>query len=80
MKIPALLIYTICYLIFLYTPIVILPIFAFNNSTAVAFPLQGFTTEWFYNIAHDDTLFLWALSRHAPARATNSRRPGRCWG
>ena len=54
MKIPALRIYTICYLIFLYTPIVILPIFAFNNSTAVAFPLQGFTTEWFYNIKTGD--------------------------
>lgn len=56
MKIPTLRIYTIAYLIFLYCPIVILPIFAFNNSTAVAFPLQGFTTEWFVNIFHDDVL------------------------
>ncbi len=47
MKIPVLRLYTIAYLIFLYTPIVILPIFAFNNSTAIAFPLRGFTTEWF---------------------------------
>ncbi|MGV8986412.1 MAG: ABC transporter permease [Cypionkella sp.] len=57
MKIPTLRIYTICYLIFLYAPIAILPIFAFNDSTAVAFPLRGFTTEWFQNIWHDDVLF-----------------------
>ena len=47
MKIPVLRIYTVAYLIFLYLPIVILPIFAFNNATVVAFPLRGFTTEWF---------------------------------
>ena len=56
MKIPVLRIYTVVYLLFLYCPIVILPIFAFNNSTAVAFPLQGFTTEWFGNVFHDAVL------------------------
>lgn len=56
MKIPVLRIYTIGYLLFLYCPIVILPIFAFNNSTAVAFPLQGFTTEWFQNVWNDSQL------------------------
>ena len=58
MKIPFLRIYTIAYLIFLYCPIVILPIFAFNNSTSVAFPLQGFTTQWFQNVWNDDQLFV----------------------
>jgi spermidine/putrescine transport system permease protein len=47
MRFPGLRLYTIAYLIFLYLPIVILPIFAFNNATVVAFPLRGFTTEWF---------------------------------
>jgi len=47
MKIPVLRIYTIGYLLFLYCPILILPIFAFNDSTVVAFRLQGFTTAWF---------------------------------
>ena len=56
MKIPVLRIYTIGYLLFLYCPILILPIFAFNDSTAVAFPLQGFTTEWFQNVFHDAVL------------------------
>jgi spermidine/putrescine transport system permease protein len=56
MKIPILRIYTIAYLIFLYAPIIILPIFAFNNSTAVAFPLQGFTTQWFSEVWADPAL------------------------
>ena len=47
MKLPVLKSYAILYLIFLYTPILILPIFAFNDSTTPAFPLKGFTTEWF---------------------------------
>ena len=40
-------VYAIAYLVFLYAPIVLLPIFAFNDGTIIAFPLQGFTTQWF---------------------------------
>ncbi|RYH02757.1 ABC transporter permease [Salipiger sp. IMCC34102] len=40
-------VYAIAYLIFLYAPIVLLPIFAFNDATIIAFPLSGVTTEWF---------------------------------
>jgi spermidine/putrescine transport system permease protein len=40
-------IYAIIYLIFLYAPIILLPLFAFNDSTIIAFPLSGFTTDWF---------------------------------
>ncbi|MDX8353582.1 ABC transporter permease [Cognatiyoonia sp. IB215182] len=39
--------YAIAYLIFLYAPIALLPIFAFNDATIIAFPLSGFTTNWF---------------------------------
>ncbi|MCY4259204.1 MAG: ABC transporter permease [Rhodobacteraceae bacterium] len=35
------------FLIFLYAPTLLLPLFAFNDSTIVAFPLSGFTTAWF---------------------------------
>ncbi|PWR04667.1 spermidine/putrescine ABC transporter [Meridianimarinicoccus roseus] len=44
-------IYTLLYLAFLYLPIVLLPIFAFNDSTVIAFPLAGFTTQWFTELA-----------------------------
>ncbi|MCJ8139421.1 ABC transporter permease [Falsirhodobacter halotolerans] len=40
-------IYALAYLVFLYAPIVLLPMFAFNDGTVIAFPLQGFTTRWF---------------------------------
>ena len=35
--------YAILYLIFLYAPIILLPLFAFNDGTIIAFPLKGFT-------------------------------------
>jgi spermidine/putrescine transport system permease protein len=57
MKIPVLRIYTIGYLIFLYAPIILLPLFAFNDSRIIAFPLSGFTTAWFAEMWQDDALF-----------------------
>jgi spermidine/putrescine transport system permease protein len=39
--------YVIAFLIFLYAPILLLPVFAFNDGTVIAFPLDGFTTRWF---------------------------------
>ena len=63
MKFPVMRIYAICFLIFLYAPILLLPIFAFNNSTVVAFPLVGFTTQWFSQVwANDD---LWQAVRNS---------------
>jgi spermidine/putrescine transport system permease protein len=43
-------IYTIFYLIFLYAPILLLPLFAFNSSEIIRFPLTGFTTQWFSDL------------------------------
>ena len=40
-------VYTLGYLIFLYAPILLLPLFAFNDATVIAFPLSGATTKWF---------------------------------
>lgn len=40
-------VYAILYLVFLYAPIILLPLFAFNDSAIIAFPLSGFTTKWF---------------------------------
>ena len=57
MKFSALKTYAIFYLIFLYAPIVLLPIFAFNDSKVIAFPLSGFTTAWFSQMWQDDLLF-----------------------
>ena len=37
--------YTIIYLAFLYVPVLFLPLFSFNDSIYIAFPLKGFTLE-----------------------------------
>lgn len=47
MKLNALAVFTVLYLLVLYAPIALLPLFAFNSGTIIAFPLQGFTLEWF---------------------------------
>ena len=57
MKFSGLRIYTIGYLIFLYAPILLLPLFAFNDSKVIAFPLSGFTTSWFSQMWADDNLW-----------------------
>jgi len=40
-------IYALIYLLFLFAPIILLPMFAFNSGKIIAFPLQGFSTTWF---------------------------------
>ena len=49
-------IYAIAYLIFLYAPIFLLPVFAFNDATIIAFPLSGFTTQWFEELTQNTAL------------------------
>ena len=55
-KAPFLRSYTLFYLLFLYSPIILLPIFAFNDSKVVAFPLTGFTLDWFREMLSDQNL------------------------
>lgn len=49
--------YAVAYLLFLYAPIMLLPLFAFNNSVVIAFPLSGFTTDWFVQMWNDVQMF-----------------------
>ncbi len=53
---PILTMYSGLYLLVLYAPILILPIFAFNSSKVVAFPLQGFTTGLVREMLADQNL------------------------
>ena len=69
MKSPGLRIYAVAYLIFLYAPIVLLPLFAFNDNKIVAFPLSGFTTEWFVEMWNDDAL--WRAFRNSMIISTS---------
>jgi spermidine/putrescine transport system permease protein len=40
-------VFALIYLAFLYIPVLFLPLFSFNDSLYVAFPLKGFTTNWY---------------------------------
>ncbi|MDH3473116.1 MAG: ABC transporter permease [Rhodospirillales bacterium] len=40
-------VYAVAYLVFLYLPVLFLPLFSFNESIYIAFPLKGFTFEWY---------------------------------
>ncbi|MCZ6862691.1 MAG: ABC transporter permease [Alphaproteobacteria bacterium] len=40
-------IYALLYLAFLYIPVLFLPLFSFNDSLFITFPLKGFTTNWY---------------------------------
>jgi spermidine/putrescine transport system permease protein len=48
--------YALLYLVFLFAPIILLPLFAFNDATVIAFPLSGFTTKWFEALSGNITL------------------------
>jgi spermidine/putrescine transport system permease protein len=48
--------YAYAYLAFLYLPVILLPLFSFNDSAVVAFPLQGFTTRWYESLAGNPAL------------------------
>jgi spermidine/putrescine transport system permease protein len=43
--------YAVFYLAFIYIPVLFLPLFSFNDSIYIAFPLKGFTTKWYGEMA-----------------------------
>ena len=48
--------FAFAYLIFLYGPVLFLPVFSFNDSIFVAFPLTGFTTKWYEQAFADEDM------------------------
>jgi spermidine/putrescine transport system permease protein len=52
----ALTIFAIAYLLFLYIPVLFLPLFSFNDSFFVTFPLTGFTTKWYEQAFADQAM------------------------
>ncbi len=48
--------YAFAYLAFLYLPVLFLPLFSFNNSHFIAFPLAGFTTQWYRELFADEAM------------------------
>jgi len=50
-------VYAIAYLVFLYLPVTLLPLFSFNDAATASFPLRGFTTRWYSALVEEPTLF-----------------------
>ncbi len=48
--------FVVLFFIVLYGPTILLPIFAFNDSSIVAFPLGGFTYQWFVELWNTQAL------------------------
>lgn len=48
--------YSILYLVFLYVPVLFLPLFSFNDSFYITFPLKGFTLQWYAQLVENDSL------------------------
>ncbi|MFD1157471.1 ABC transporter permease [Roseovarius aestuarii] len=48
--------YAFLYLVFLYLPVLFLPLFSFNSGTIVAFPIKGWTLEWYRQLGGQETL------------------------
>ncbi|MEM7172924.1 MAG: ABC transporter permease [Pseudomonadota bacterium] len=46
-KIGGLGVYAVLYLAFVYIPVLFLPLFSFNDSTFISFPLKEFTLQWY---------------------------------
>ena len=71
MKSRGLFAYAILYLAFLYVPVLFLPLFSFNNSVFIAFPLSGFTTQWYSEMLADGAM-LHALRNSLEIGATTA--------
>lgn len=48
--------YALFYLAFLYVPVLFLPLFSFNDSAFIAFPLTRFTLRWYHEMLSDAAL------------------------
>ena len=49
-------IYVLAYLVFLYLPVSLIPLFSFNDSIQAAFPLKGFTLDWYRTLSGNSAL------------------------
>ncbi len=55
-KLDPMTLYGIFFLFFLYAPVLLIPLFSFNDSTVATFPMKGFTLNGYRAMAHDASL------------------------
>jgi len=64
-------VYALLYLAFLYIPVLFLPLFSFNDSLYISFPLRGFTTKWYASMINNEPM-LAALLNSVKVGATTA--------
>ena len=50
-------VYALVFLAFLYAPVLLIPLFSFNNTIYVAFPIKGFTTQWYVQMFNSEPMW-----------------------
>ncbi len=68
-RMSGLAVYAVIYLVFIYVPVLFLPLFSFNDSIYVAFPLKGFTLAWYGKMVNSPGLIA-ALTNSVKVGAT----------
>jgi spermidine/putrescine transport system permease protein len=63
-------VYALLYLAFLYIPVLFLPLFSFNDSLYISFPLKGFTTKWYASMIGNEPLLAALLNSIKVGAAT----------
>ncbi len=49
-------VYAVLFMVFLYGPMLLMPLFSFNDSTFATFPLKGFTTRHYFEMAGNTSM------------------------
>ncbi|KAA3623912.1 MAG: ABC transporter permease, partial [Proteobacteria bacterium] len=63
-------VYAVVYLMFLYVPVLFLPVFSFNDSIYISFPLKGFTFDWYRSMMSNEPMFQALMNSIRVALAT----------
>jgi spermidine/putrescine transport system permease protein len=56
LRLDGLTLYALLFVAFLYGPVLLLPLFSFNDSIYIAFPLKAFTTKWYAEMVNNEQL------------------------
>lgn len=61
LRFDLLIVYAVLFMVFLYGPMLLMPLFSFNDSTFATFPLKGFTTKHYGEMAANTSMMraLW---------------------
>jgi spermidine/putrescine transport system permease protein len=72
--------YAALYIVFLYLPVLLLPVFSFNDSATPTLPLAGFTTRWYGELVGNQAMIgaAWNSARVGVAAALLSTLLGIC--